>query len=84
MMAHVSGPPSAGSRVLPRDVLELKALGERQPELAPAVNLQVDLIEAVRRVTEPHHDAVDRDVQRNAVGAPRDRPAAPRVLPDRL
>ena len=49
-MAHVSGPPSAGSRVLPRDVLELKALGERQPELAPAVNLQVDLIEAVRRV----------------------------------
>jgi formate dehydrogenase maturation protein FdhE len=49
-MAHVSGPPSSGSRVLPRDVLELKALGERQPELAPAVNLQVDLIEAVRRV----------------------------------
>jgi len=36
--------------VLPRDVLELKAIGERQPELAPAVNLQVDLIEAVRRV----------------------------------
>src|SRR5687767_13764204 len=50
MMAHVSGPPSAGSRVLPRDVLALKALGERQPELAPAANLQVDLIEAVRRV----------------------------------
>ena len=49
-MAHVSAPISAGSRVLPRDVLELKALGERQPELAPAVNLQVDLIEAVRRV----------------------------------
>jgi formate dehydrogenase maturation protein FdhE len=46
----VSAPPSTGSRVLPRDVLELKALGERQPELAPAVNLQVDLIEAVRRV----------------------------------
>src|SRR5918995_7160625 len=50
MMAHVPAPPSTGSRVLPRDVLELKALGERQPELAPAVNLQVDLIEAVRRV----------------------------------
>jgi formate dehydrogenase maturation protein FdhE len=50
MMAHVSAPPSTGSRALPRDVLELKALGERQPELAPAVNLQVDLIEAVRRV----------------------------------
>jgi formate dehydrogenase maturation protein FdhE len=50
MMAEVSGPPSSGSRLLPRDVLELKAIGERQPELAPAVNLQVDLIEAVRRV----------------------------------
>ena len=56
MMAAVSGPPlpasppSSGSRVLPRDVLELKAIGERQPELMPAVNLQVDLIEAVRRV----------------------------------
>ena len=36
--------------MLPRDVLELKALGERQPELAPAVALQVELIEAVRRV----------------------------------
>ena len=36
--------------MLPRDVLELKAIGERQPELAPAVRLQVDLIEAVRRV----------------------------------
>lgn len=41
---------SSGSRLLPRDVLELKALGERQPELAPAANLQIDLIEAVRRV----------------------------------
>lgn len=49
-MAAVSGTPSSGSRVLPRDVLELKAIGERQPELATAVNLQVDLIEAVRRV----------------------------------
>lgn len=36
--------------MLPREVLELKALGERQPELMPAVSLQVDLIEAVRRV----------------------------------
>jgi FdhE protein len=50
MMASVSGPPSSGSRVLPRDVLELKALAERQPELAPAATLQVDLIESVRRV----------------------------------
>jgi formate dehydrogenase maturation protein FdhE len=46
----VSGQPSSGSRLLPRDVLELKALGERQPELASAVHLQLDLIEAVRRV----------------------------------
>ena len=46
----VSGPPSSSSRVLPRDVLELKALAERQPALAPAATLQVDLIEAVRRV----------------------------------
>ena len=35
---------------MPRDVLELKALIERQPELAAAANLQIDLIEAVRRV----------------------------------
>lgn len=46
----MSGPSSNGSRAFPRDVLELKAIGERQPELAPAANLQVDLIEAVRRV----------------------------------
>ena len=36
--------------MLPRDVLELKSLAERQPALAPAVALQVDLIDAVRRV----------------------------------
>lgn len=36
--------------MLPRDVLELKAIGERQPELAPAARLQIDLIDAVRRV----------------------------------
>jgi FdhE protein len=50
MILPVSGPPSSGSRALPRDVLELKALAERQPELAPAATLQVDLIESVRRV----------------------------------
>lgn len=50
MMAAVSGTPSSGSRASPRDVLELKALAERQPELAPAANLQVDLIEAIKRV----------------------------------
>ena len=36
--------------MLPRDILELKALAERQPALAPAAMLQVDLIESVRRV----------------------------------
>jgi formate dehydrogenase maturation protein FdhE len=50
MIGSVSLPSSSGSRVLPRDVLELKALIERQPELAAAANLQIDLIEAVRRV----------------------------------
>ena len=46
MPTHSAG----GSRVLPRDILELKSLAERQPSLAPAVALQVDLIDAVRRV----------------------------------
>jgi formate dehydrogenase maturation protein FdhE len=45
----VSGTPST-SRLAPRDVAELRAIAERQPELAPAAGLQVDLIEAVRRV----------------------------------
>lgn len=44
------GPPSSGSRLLPRDVVELKSLAERQPALAPAAALQVDLIDAIRRV----------------------------------
>jgi formate dehydrogenase maturation protein FdhE len=42
---------------LPRDVVELRMLAERQPALAPAATLQVDLIEAVRsvqrRITTP-------------------------------
>ena len=46
----MSSPPSTGSRVFPRDVAELKTLADRQPELAPAATLQIDLIEAVRRV----------------------------------
>src|SRR6185503_13865148 len=50
MISSVSGTSSSGSRVLPRDVFELKALAERQPELAPAATLQIDLIEAIRRV----------------------------------
>lgn len=35
---------------MPRDIAELRALAERQPELAPAATLQIGLIEAVRRV----------------------------------
>jgi formate dehydrogenase maturation protein FdhE len=35
---------------MPRDVVELKTLAERQPALAPAATLQVDLIESIRRV----------------------------------
>ena len=35
---------------MPRDVVELRTLAERQPALAPAATLQVDLIEAIRRV----------------------------------
>src|SRR5688572_16587035 len=50
MMATVSIPSSSGSRVLPRDVSELRALIERQPELAAAARLQIELIESVRRV----------------------------------
>lgn len=49
MISTVSGTPST-PRLGPRDVVELKAIAERQPELAPAAGLQVDLIEAVRRV----------------------------------
>ena len=50
-MAKVQGPPSSGSRLkLPRDVAELKQLAEREPALAPAATLQVDLIDSVRRV----------------------------------
>jgi len=49
-MRAVSGPPSSGSRLTSRDVAELRTLAERQPALASAAALQVDLIEAVRRV----------------------------------
>src|SRR5688500_19470518 len=61
MIRCVSGPPSSGSRALPRDVYELKALAEKNPALGTAVALQVDLIESVRRVqgrlTTPWIDA---------------------------
>lgn len=38
------------SRTDPRDVAELRALAERQPELSAAASLQIGLIDAVRRV----------------------------------
>ena len=47
----MSGSPPSGSRLAPRDVFELRALAEKQPALAPAATLQIDLIEAVRRVS---------------------------------
>lgn len=50
MIFAVPSNSGGGSRVLPRDVAELKSLAERQPALAPAVSLQVDLLDAVRRV----------------------------------
>ncbi|MFA5907324.1 MAG: formate dehydrogenase accessory protein FdhE [Vicinamibacterales bacterium] len=46
----MSGSSPSSARVLPRDIAELKALAERQPELAQAAQMQVALIEAVRRV----------------------------------
>lgn len=46
----VSGPSPSGSRQPPREIAELRALAERQPDLAPAVALQMELIEVVRRV----------------------------------
>jgi formate dehydrogenase maturation protein FdhE len=48
--SSVSGTSSSSTRVLPRDIAELKALAERQPELASAAQLQISLIETVRRV----------------------------------
>lgn len=45
----MSGSPPSGSRQ-PPEIAELKALAERQPDLAPAAALQIELIEVVRRV----------------------------------
>ena len=60
---------------MPRDIVELKTLAERQPALAPAATLQVDLIEAVRRVqgriTTPWIEAAaDTLAARLAAGTP--------------
>jgi formate dehydrogenase maturation protein FdhE len=42
--------PRSTARPDPRDVAELRALAERQPELSGAVALQIALVDAVRRV----------------------------------
>jgi formate dehydrogenase maturation protein FdhE len=60
---------------MPRDIVELKTLAERQPALAPAATLQVDLIEAVRRIqgriTTPWIEAAaDTLTARLAAGRP--------------
>jgi hypothetical protein len=48
----VSTRPARGTRPDPRDVAELRALALRQPELVPAVSLQIDLVELQRRVQQ--------------------------------
>jgi formate dehydrogenase maturation protein FdhE len=45
----VSRPPRS-PRTDPRDVLELRALAERQPELTAAAALQIELVDALRRI----------------------------------
>lgn len=42
--------PRGTARPDPRDVAELRALAERQPELSGAASLQIELVDAVRRV----------------------------------
>jgi len=42
--------PRSTARPDPREVAELRALAERQPELSGAVSLQIALVDAVRRV----------------------------------
>ena len=46
----VPQPRERASRAEPREVIELRHVKERQPELTPAVDLQVALIELQRRV----------------------------------
>lgn len=42
--------PQRSPRTDPRDVLELRALAERQPELTAAAALQIELVDALRRI----------------------------------
>jgi Protein involved in formate dehydrogenase formation len=45
-----AGRPGRGARAETREVTELRALKDRQPELADAVDMHVELIEHVRRI----------------------------------
>jgi formate dehydrogenase maturation protein FdhE len=67
--------PPSGVRPPPRDVVELRALAERQPELATAANLHAELVEAVRRVqlriSTPWVESTSEDLStRLSAGAP--------------
>ena len=42
--------PVRGARQDPREVAELRALAERQPELSAAASLQIELVSALRRI----------------------------------
>ena len=45
-----AGRPSRPSRSDSREAMELRALKDRQPDLADAINLQLELLEVQRRV----------------------------------
>jgi FdhE protein len=67
--------PRTTTRPDPRDVAELRALAERQPELSGAVALQIALLDAVRRVqvrvaTAPGSLGAETIAQRLAGGRP--------------
>lgn len=47
---HQPGQPPRPTRAEPREILELRQLKEAQPELASAIDMQIDLVDAQRRV----------------------------------
>lgn len=68
-------PPPVGARHDSRDVAELRALAARQPELATAAAVQIDLVEALRRVqtrisTSSIHWSADEVATRLSAGQP--------------
>ena len=42
--------PTRGARHDPKEIAELRALAERQPELSAAASLQIELLDALRRI----------------------------------